>query len=337
MLYPLIRLNRTAFFLLTSLVLFGFQKNALAQPPNDDCISAQILCMDESIQGTTAGASAGNNICFTPHATVWYSFTTNDLGGNVNVIVNRDTVCNTPGSTGDGLEGVIFTADSPCDIASMSAVSNCLSGEYNFVLSAPLLDPNTEYWIQIDALVNDQGDTTSCDFSIIVTGPGVSIDAGPDQIIIEGQGIALEGSGADSYSWTPSNTLDNSTSANPIATPSETTTYTLTGSRDGCSATDNVTVFIVDPLKAPNAFTPNGDGYNDVWEINRIELFPNVIVEVYNRWGQRVFSSVGYTSPWNGTNDGNYLPEGTYYWVIQLNDLGVENEQPLTGFVAIIR
>jgi len=337
MLYPLIRLNRNAIILLTALILIGLSKSAFAQPPNDDCFSAQILCMDETTLGTTAGASAGNNICFIPHASVWYSFTTNDIGGNVNVIVDRDTICNTPGSTGDGLEGVVFTADSPCDIATMTAVSNCLSGEYNFVLSAPSLAPNTEYWIQIDALINDQGDTTSCDFSIAVTGPGVSISAGPDHIIVAGQGALLLGSGADTYSWTPSNTLDNPSSASPVATPTETTTYLLTGSRNGCSSTDNVTVFIVDPLKVPNAFTPNGDGFNDTWEINRIELFPNVIVEVFNRWGQRVFSSVGYSNPWNGTNDGNYLPEGTYYWVIQLNDPGIENEVALTGFVAIIR
>lgn len=333
----MIRLNRSAIFLLLGLILLAFQNSALAQPPNDDCFSAQIICMDESTQGTTQGASAGNNICFTPHASVWYSFTTNDLGGDVNVIVDRDSTCNTPGSTDDGLEGVVFTADFPCDVATMSAVSNCLSGEYNFVLSAPSLAPDTEYWIQIDALINDQGDTTSCDFSIAVTGPGVSINAGPDRIIVIGQGVVLEGSGADTYSWTPSNSLSNSTIANPVASPSETTTYILTGSRNGCTSTDNVTVFITDPLKVPNAFTPNGDGFNDVWEIDRVELFPNVIVEVFNRWGQRVFSSVGYNNPWNGTNDGNYLPEGTYYWVIQLNDPGIENEQALTGFVAIVR
>lgn len=310
---------------------------ALTQPPNDDCNTAQYLCMNESTMGTTAGASPGNDICFTSNASVWYSFITNDIGGNVNVIVNRDSICNGTGSTGDGLQGVVFTASTPCDIASMSPVSNCLEGEYGFVLSAPGLLPDTEYWIQVDALVNSLGNPTSCDFDIIVTGPGVNVNAGPDKTIVAGQSVVLDGSGADTYSWNPTNTLDMPSSATPTATPAATTTYTLTGSRDGCTSTDNVTIFISEPITAPNAFTPNGDGFNDFWEISGINRFPNAIVEVYSRWGQRIFSSVGYANPWNGTHNGDYLPEGTYYWVVQLNDSSIENEEPLTGYVAIVR
>ena len=125
--------------------------------------------------------------------------------------------------------------------------------------------------------------------------------------------------------------------ATPTASPSTTTTYTVEGERNGCFSYDEVTVFIVDPIDAPNAFTPNGDGFNDTWEIDGINRFPNVIVEVYNRWGQRVFSSVGYIQEWNGTRDGNYLPEGTYYWVVQLNDPDIDGDKPITGYVAIIR
>lgn len=328
--------NRLEKLLLTLFIMVSFHFS-YAQPPNDDCISAQFLCMDDPTLGTTAAASPGNNICFIPHATVWYSFTTNELGGNVNVIVNRDSTCNTPGSTGDGLQGVVFISDTPCDIATMTPVSNCLSGEYGFVLSAPSLLPETQYWIQIDGIVNDQGDTTSCDFTVNVTGPGVSVSAGPDLTIVAGQSINLEGAGAVTYSWNPTNTLDNPASQTPLANPTETTTYTLTGSRDGCTSSDNMTVFIIDPIKAPNAFTPNGDGYNDTWDIEGIYRFPNAIVEVYSRWGQRIFSSVGYITEWNGTNNGTYIPEGTYYWVIQLNDPGIDNEEPITGYVAIIR
>lgn len=323
--------------MLLSIFILGSNTMLFAQPPNDDCMSAQYLCMDESTMGTTTGASPGNFICFDAHGTVWYSFSTNEIGGNVNVVVNRDSTCNPPGSTGDGLQGVVFEADTPCDVASMSPVSNCLAGEYGFVLSAPALTGNTEYWIQVDALVNDQGDTTTCDFTISVTGPGVSVNAGPDKTIVSGQSVLLEGSGATTYSWTPTNTLDNSSSQTPSANPTETTQYTLTGSRNGCTSTDFVTVFIVEPIQPTNAFTPNGDGYNEVWDIDGIHRFPNAIIEVYSRWGQRVFSSVGYATPWNGTNNGNYLPEATYYWVIQLNDPGIESESALTGFVAIIR
>lgn len=318
-------------------ILCMVKNDAFAQPPNNECASAELLCMDESTLGTTAGATPGIDLCFTSNASVWYSFVTNDLGGTVNVVVNRDSTCNNPGETGNGLQGVVVSSTVPCDPATMTNESACVAGEYGFTLTAAGLLPNTEYWIQVDATINDQGNPTSCDFNIIVTGPGISISAGPDKTIVPGQSVALEGSGADSYSWNPTNTLDFPNDANPMANPVETTTYTLTGTRDGCTSTDEVTVFIVEPITAPNAFTPNGDGINDVWEINGIDRFPNVIVEVYSRWGQRVFSSVGYITPWNGTNEGNYIPEGTYYWVIQLNDESLSEEQPITGYIAIVR
>lgn len=333
--YKLNRFIWGAFYFLF-ISIFGLN-DAHAQPPNDLCVTAQYLCMDESMMGTTVNATPGNDICFTSNASVWYSFSTNEIGGNVNVLVDRDSTCNTPGSTGDGLQGVVFTSTTPCDVATMSPVSNCLQGEYGFVLSAPGLLPNTLYWIQIDALINNQGNATSCDFDIIVSGPGVSVNAGPDKTIVSGQTVGLEGSGADTYSWNPTNSLDIPNNQNPNANPVQTTTYTLTGSRDGCTSTDEVTIFIVAPINAPNAFTPNGDGINDEWEIAGINRFPNVIVEVYSKWGQRVFSSIGYVSPWNGTHNSHYIPEGTYYWVIQLNDVDISDEKPLTGYVAIIR
>jgi gliding motility-associated-like protein len=319
------------------LLFFIAWRGVFGQPPNDDCVTAQYLCMNETTMGTTAGASPGNDICFTANATVWFSFITNDIGGNVNVVVDRDSLCNSSGTTGNGLQGVVFTADSPCDVASMTPVSNCLEGEYGFVLSAPGLLPETEYWIQIDGILNGLGTPTSCDFEITVSGPGVNVNAGPDKTIVAGQTVTLEGSGATTYSWNPTNSLNNPTSATPLASPAVTTTYTLTGTRDGCTSSDNVTVFIQAPIEAPNAFTPNGDGYNDLWEIAGINRFPNAIVEIYSRWGQRIFSSVGYISPWNGTHDGSYIPEGTYYWVIQLNDESLSSEEPITGYVAIIR
>jgi gliding motility-associated-like protein len=87
-------------------------------------------------------------------------------------------------------------------------------------------------------------------------------------------------------------------------------------------------------LVIPSGFTPNGDGVNDYWEIDNIDDFPLAIVEVYNRWGQRVYEQVGYTSEtaFDGTKNGKELPIGTYYYVIYLND-----SKPLTGTVTIVR
>jgi gliding motility-associated-like protein len=71
----------------------------------------------------------------------------------------------------------------------------------------------------------------------------------------------------------------------------------------------------------PNMITPNGDGQNDVWVLNNIgAIYPEVVVRVFNRWGNLVFESEGYTQNWDGTHNGEPLPMGTYYYVIELND-----------------
>jgi gliding motility-associated-like protein len=86
-------------------------------------------------------------------------------------------------------------------------------------------------------------------------------------------------------------------------------------------------------LVIPNTFTPNGDGINDTWDIKFLAFYTNCSVDIFTRWGQQVYSSIGYGIPWNGTYKGAALPVGTYYYVINLKN----GQQPLSGFVAIIR
>jgi gliding motility-associated-like protein len=87
-------------------------------------------------------------------------------------------------------------------------------------------------------------------------------------------------------------------------------------------------------LFIPNAITPNGDGFNDDFRIRGIEFYPDVIVEIYNRWGQLMFKSgKGYHTRWDGTYNGKNLPIDNYFYVIDLND----GTEVLTGSVAIIR
>ncbi len=77
---------------------------------------------------------------------------------------------------------------------------------------------------------------------------------------------------------------------------------------------------VIEGIKFANAITPNGDGENDVWEIEDIESYPDATVYVYDKTGQPVFSSKGGYRPWNGSHNGKELPMGTYYYVINLND-----------------
>lgn len=71
----------------------------------------------------------------------------------------------------------------------------------------------------------------------------------------------------------------------------------------------------------PNAISPNGDGNNDVWKLNFIDLLnPNAEIIVINRWGQTLYHSYGYSQPFDGTYHGEPLPEGTYYYIIKISD-----------------
>jgi gliding motility-associated-like protein len=87
-------------------------------------------------------------------------------------------------------------------------------------------------------------------------------------------------------------------------------------------------------IEIPNGFTPNGDGMNDIWELAELNtIYPDADIKVFNRWGQMVFNSTGYVTPWNGLSQGKELPTATYYYVINLH----ADIEPLQGTVTIIR
>jgi len=96
---------------------------------------------------------------------------------------------------------------------------------------------------------------------------------------------------------------------------------------------DKVLVRLLKQIKVPNAFSPNNDGINDKWEILYLESYPGCEVEVFNRYGQPIYRSIGYNTPWDGTFKGTPLPVGTYYWIINPKN----GRKALNGSVTIIR
>jgi gliding motility-associated-like protein len=161
----------------------------------------------------------------------------------------------------------------------------------------------------------------------------LNVDAGPDVGIIRGSSALLQASGATNYVWTPANTLSNPTIPNPIATPTETTIYSVTGTNaQGCSVTDEVTVTVVDGVIPDRVLSPNGDGVNDRWFIENILQFPSAEVVVFDRWGNTVFSTTNYQNTWEGTGINGVLPEATYYYVIKIDDANI-----FKGIVTILR
>jgi gliding motility-associated-like protein len=86
-------------------------------------------------------------------------------------------------------------------------------------------------------------------------------------------------------------------------------------------------------LKIPNTFTPNGDGINDTWNIVNIEAYPDCTVNIFNRWGQKVYASVGYAKSWDGLYNNAPLPVSTYYYIIDLKN----GTKAYSGDITIIR
>lgn len=212
----------------------------------------------------------------------------------------------------------------------------------NLVLSGPDSSITINTLVDGDVVTCEAQCEESCGNAVSSNGATfnvttVDVDAGEDQIIVQGTSASLAGSGSGTPVWSPDNTLNDPNTYNPIASPSSTTTYTLTVSENGCTASDEVVVSVYLPIIIPNTITPNGDGYNDIWRILRAESYPGMDVNVYDRWGQRVYHSIGYTNqkPWDGTRSGSFLPAGTYYYVIDLKT-GNKDLDLYNGTISII-
>jgi gliding motility-associated-like protein len=95
-----------------------------------------------------------------------------------------------------------------------------------------------------------------------------------------------------------------------------------------------VYITVLKELHFPNAFSPNGDGINEKWEIPGLSGYPQSRIEVFNRREQSVFRSNGYSSPWDGRMNGKPLPADVYYYIITTGINGVGRQ---SGTVMLLR
>ncbi len=194
------------------------------------------------------------------------------------------------------------------------------------------------YWVQV---VNEDG-LIGRDTVELVVNPLPEVDLGDDTVLCPDESILLDaGDDGDIYNWS---TGDVTQTVTVFGTDVPTEIWVEVFTNEGCSASDTIFIDlceIVIELNVPNVFTPNDDGFNDTWIIrdeNGQELsveFPNAVVEVFNRWGERVFvSQPGNPEPWDGRYRGRPLSMDSYHYVIRLND-GSKIE--VTGTVTIVR
>lgn len=167
--------------------------------------------------------------------------------------------------------------------------------------------------------------------------PPPTVNAGGTVYVLRGHTITLNPTVSDpnvQYLWSPDVDISNTTIRNPVITGDVDRTYTLTVTDSrGCVTQDQVKVLVAPELTVPNAFTPNGDGINDQWNIVGLSAYQQAVVDIFDRNGQKVYHSIGYGIPWDGTYKGKEVPFGVYYYVIDTKVNGVV----LSGYVTVIR
>lgn len=163
-------------------------------------------------------------------------------------------------------------------------------------------------------------------------------DAGADKAISKGGSVQLGGAAAGSagsaqtYKWTPATGLDRDDVPDPMASPDHDITYRLTVTTvQGCVAFDDVEIKVLQHPEIPGAFSPNGDGINDYWNIKY--LYPQATVTIYNRYGELVFSFTANTKSWDGKHNGKQVPAGVYYYLIDPHN-GVKR---ISGSIMVLR
>ncbi len=190
------------------------------------------------------------------------------------------------------------------------------------IVSTPLAFPAATTRYQVTGTA---GSCTGTD-SILVTvyNPPKAI-TGKDTVIVSGTSVTLSASGGSGYLWTTSSSqasssLSSSNTSGPVASPTVTTTYiVVVTDSNGCKALDSVTVFVDNDLCSanavylPSAFSPNGDGENDLLYVRGI-CIQDLTFIVFDRWGEKVFETTSLNTPWDGTFRGQKLNQAVFAW-----------------------
>ena len=253
-------------------------------------------------------------------------------------------------------KGKTYTVSTPLFIDTVKSKQGCDSIYNNVNIVITTLNPTTTK-LQYAACdyVNYSGNTyysstqildtfrtaTGCDSAYqtvnITVYPMPTIIAGSDLFVFLNKSVVLNPviNNATKIEWTPKLYLNNYNTDLVTCTPLKDIIYKIkTTSKDGCVDSAFQKIIVDKALNIPNVFTPNGDKTNDTWAIDGLRIYPRSIVQVFNRYGQNVFtSSPGNYKPWDGKLNGNDLPVGTYYYILKLT----ADATPISGSITILR
>ena len=174
----------------------------------------------------------------------------------------------------------------------------------------------------------------------LVVIPTSLLDLGNDTTIFAGESIVLNGAGGSSYSWSPSDGLSCDNCPNPIASPLETTTYTVIADSAGCLSVDEITVTveISGDVFVPNLFSPNNDGVNDVLQLYGYSI-DEIDFRIYDRWGELIYQNndPNFSSwHWDGTFKGVELNSAVFVYTLEVTYMD-GREQIQHGNITLVR
>jgi gliding motility-associated-like protein len=208
------------------------------------------------------------------------------------------------------------------------------------ILRYRLKDASSIGSAMITVTAQDNGGTANGGIDTIAHSFGLDIYALPVAKIVSEQGTELSkgvtatlvASGGVAYEWSTGDTT-----ASIKVRPTLATTYSVVViSEQGCTSMETITLNVLEDYKAvegTNLMSPNGDGVNDYWVIDNIDMYPNNVVKVFDRAGREIFSQRDYTNTWDATIGGSALAEGTYFYIV---DFGT-GADVIKGFITIIR
>lgn len=189
----------------------------------------------------------------------------------------------------------------------------------------PIARPGTTTTYTLQVLENRGCPKPGIDTLTVQVAQPIVLNLPRDTTVVIGQPLQLRVSGADSYLWSPAAGLNDATGSNPVITynqPQERVVLRVTGYNGGCEASESVQirVFAGPAVYVPTAFTPNGDGLNDLIKPTLAGMQKLVYFRLYNRYGQLLYETLSEGAGWDGRFNGQLQPPTNYVWAVQAID-----------------
>ncbi len=195
--------------------------------------------------------------------------------------------------------------------------------------------PTASTLYEVTVTENDCADTT--DFLVNVK-PLPALQVIAPEVIDIGASAQLQVTGADAYVWSPAAGLSCTNCPDPVASPTTTTEYCVTGITEGCVSDTCVTITVREgcDFTLPNVFTPNFDGINDTWCSPLPACADEQTLTIFDRWGGALYQVTGTSVCWDGLSNGKAVNPGVFVYLLELNRPGKET-QYMRGEVTVLR